>query len=220
MSIIFTTCICKASIPSSWPYCRENKGCLQFIIENENYLFDVEASTSAIKEYTLSIPIEIHKKLIQKDFTDLQLPTELFTSDLTPIDFLLPEITKDSKNLIHLQKHPKMIAIAKEIRRKNFTRHVLISFVHLSEYWALFLFESRNHNIWKVVLSSIIKSTFTPEKLLQHLDTVFRQNTVEYLKFYAILSTNQRLKREILIIEEDKNASRDNQLSSHQLNSY
>lgn len=230
MSKNFTSCICKASIPNHWPYCKENKGCLQFIFENERYLFD-NASESAIFTYILGIPIDTHKKLIQKDLDDIQIPQELLESDLTPIDFLLPEITTDfPNNLNKLQRHPKMITFAKEIRKKNFNRHLLISFNLLSEYWALFLYESRNHKIWKIVLNSIIKSTFTPENLLRHLDTIFRQNSIEYLKFYSNLSTNQKLKREIFIIEEDttglenkedQTVSKDlNRLTTYQLNTY
>lgn len=206
--LILIPCICGTSISINDPYCIDNKGCLEYIIESESYLFDDSVSKSEKEKYILTIPIIIHKQLIKKDQIDIHsledsVKNTILEDELTPIDFLLPEILIDyPKNIIKLQKNIKMISFAKEIRKKNYTRNIIDLLDRLAEYWALFLYESRNHSIWNVIIDSLVKSSYTSEKLLRLLDNLYRSKSTEYLKFYKKLSLNQKLIRNIYIIDD------------------
>lgn len=209
----FTTCICKATIPVTHPYCLENKNCLEYIIEKVSYLFDDSVPKAQIESFVKSLPITINKQLIKKEPLDLTKVDEftrekILESEITPIDFLLPLIVQNyPENLLELQKNSKMIEFGKEIRKRNFSKAKIEKLARLSDYFALFFYESRNHPIWKVVLDSLIKAPFTPETLLRHLDGLFRRDAVEYLRFFAVLSQNSSLTRIIYLIESMKSSN-------------
>lgn len=203
----FSTCICKTSIPSSYPYCLQNKNCLEFIIERVRYLFDDEVPKGEIEKFVRQLPITLNKRLIKKEpiilsELDPDLQQKILSSSLVPIDFLLPNIVLDyPNNLQQLQKNEKMISLGKEIRKRNFSTTLIEKLDRLAFYFAIFLYESRTHPIWRAVIDSVIKAPFTPEKLLQYLDTLYRRNASEYMKFYATLSQNSSLTRIIYLIE-------------------
>ena len=90
----FTTCICKTTIPSSHPYCLQNRSCLEFIIDRINYLFDDAVSKSEIEHFVKQLPITVNKKLIKKEplsilDLDEDTQTKILATSIIPIDFLL-----------------------------------------------------------------------------------------------------------------------------------
>ncbi len=206
----FSKCICNTSIPSSHPYCLQNKSCLEYIIQGVNYLFDENVSKGEIQNFVLQLPITLNKRLIKKEpillsELDEELQGKILSSNIIPIDFLLPNVVLDyPNNLQKLQKHEKMISLGKEIRKRNFTSTLIDRLVPLALYFAIFFYESRTHPIWRAVLDSIIKAPFSPEKLLQYLDYLYRRDASEYMKFYATLSQNSSLTRIIYLIESMK----------------
>ena len=203
----FSQCICKTSIPSSHPYCLQNKSCLEYIIEKSSYLFEDSVTKSDIENYVRQLPIAINKKLTKKEQLiiselDEELQNKILSSPITPIDFLLPMVVEDfPNNIILLQKNPKMLNLGKEIRKKNFSKTIIDKLHRLALYFAIFFYESRTHTIWKVVLDSLIKTSFTPEQLLQYLDTLYRRDASEYMKFFGILKQNTSLTRIIYLLD-------------------
>ena len=169
----FATCICKAKIPSSHPYCLENRNCLEFIIEGVTYLFDDSVTKNQIESFVKNLPITINKQLISKepfDITTLDeaIRNKILESDIVPIDFLLPIIVQNfPTNLQELQKNTKFIEFGKEIRKRNFSKKTIEKLSRLALYFSIFFYESRSHPFWKVVLDSLLKAPYTPEILLQ-----------------------------------------------------
>ena len=206
----FSTCICKTKIPSSHPYCLQNKSCLEFIIEGVSYLFDDNVSRSTVEHFVKQLPITINKKLTKKEplsilDLDEQTQEKILATKVVPIDFLLPSVVQDfPKNIVALQKHEKMINLGKEIRKRNFSKNLIEKLDRLAIYFAIFFYESRTHPIWRAVLDSVIKAPFTPERLLRSLDTLHRRDATEYIKFYTTLSQNSSLTRITYLIEAMK----------------
>jgi hypothetical protein len=138
------------------------------------------------------------------DFSNLDsdLQNKILNLEISPVDFLLMTILDHFPQKIdQIQKNEKMLTLGKEIRKRNFTKNLISKLDRLSLYFSLFFYESRNHPIWKSVLESLIKAPFTPDQLLKNLDVLFRQDVVEYQKFYSLLCQNTKLTRVIYLIE-------------------
>ena len=191
----------------SHPYCLQNKHCLEYIIDNVAYLFDDTVMRIQIESFVKALPITVNKQLIKKEPFDIstvddELKEKILSLPITPIDFLIHSVATDyPANLQELQKNPKMISLGKEIRKRNFSKKLIERLARLAEYFAIFFYESRTHTIWRAVLDSVIKAPFTPENLLQYLDTLYRRDAAEYIKFYALLSQNSSLTRVIYLID-------------------
>lgn len=170
-----------------------------------------------IESFVKKLPITINKLLIRKEPLDQttlddDVREKVFSSTITPIDFLLPSVVTDyPTNIQLLQKNEKMLALGKEIRKRNFSKNLIDRLSRLAQYFAIFFYESRKTPIWRAVLDSVIKAPFTPELLLQYLDTLFRRDASEYLNFYKLISQNTRLTRIIYLIESMETETESNQ---------
>ena len=209
-------CICNETIASTKPHCNK-EACIREIIDRLSYIFDESQSKNERRKLVDNFPIKINKALINHESIDFYLLDEItqqfiLTNPFIPIEFLLPLINIDfPKYLSFLQQTSQLKAIAKLIRRKKFDPRLLARIEKLAAYFAIFLYKSREKNLWKSVLDTLIQSPFTPDVLLIHLDYFYRQNVSEYLKFYSKLMLNTKIMRLLSDIKksEEKQKSLD-----------